>query len=244
MTTTPTTDAEKPRQHVLALGAHAADQELSAGMILAKYARAGHRVTILSLTPGEKGHPTLGADDYARQKIDEAKRCADLLGAESIVLPYGDATLEVTEALKFEVADIIRDLKPTILITHWQNSIHKDHRNAHVIANDALFYAALKRIEREKPAHYIPTVYYSENWEDMEGYEPDVYVDTTDVFDAYCEALSAFELWNGGTGWPYGDYYKSLARMRGCLGFGLRGQYASTLMRPKGAHVRRVSDLP
>ena len=57
-------------------------------------------------------------------------------------------------------------------------------------------------------------------------------------------ALSAFELWNGGTGWPYADYYRSLARMRGCLGFGLRGQYAATLMRPKGAHVRRVADLP
>jgi LmbE family N-acetylglucosaminyl deacetylase len=214
-------------------------------MVIAKYARAGHRVTILSLTPGEKGHPTLGAAEYAAQKVEEAKRCAELLGAaESIVLPYGDATLEVTEDIKFEVADIIRDLKPDVLITHWKDSIHKDHRNAHVIALDGLFYAALKRIEREKPAHWIPRVFYSENWEDMDGYEPDLYVDTTDVFDQYVEALSAFELWNGGTGWPYADYYKSLARMRGCLGFGLRGQYAATLMRPKEAHLQRTRDLP
>jgi len=92
----------------------------------------------------------------------------------------------------------------------------------------------LRRIEREKPAHYIPTVYYSENWEDMEGYEPDVYVATIDVF----------ELWSGGTSWPYADYYKSLARMRSCLGFGLRGKYAATLSRPKSAHIRRTVDLP
>lgn len=235
--------AEK-QLHVLTLGAHAADQELSAGMIIAKYTRAGHRVTILSLTPGEKGHPVLGAEAYARQKIAEAEQCARLLGAETIVLPYGDATLEVTEAIKFEVADIIRDLKPDILITHWENSIHKDHRNAHVIAHDALFYAALKRIEREKPAHWISKIYYSENWEDMEGYEPDIYVDTTDVFDQYCEALASFELWNGGTGWPYADYYRSLARMRGCLGFGLRGTYGATLARPKSAHVQRTTELP
>lgn len=213
-------------------------------MILAKYAQAGHRVTILSLTPGEKGHPTLGAAEYAAQKIEEARRCAEILGAESIVLPYGDATLEVTEAIKFEVADIMRDLKPDVLITHWEKSIHKDHRNAHTIALDARFYAALKRIEREKPAHFIGKIYFSENWEDMDGYEPDMYVDTTDVFDRYVEALSQFELWNGGTGWPYADYYKSLARMRGCLGFGLRGQYASTLMRPKEAHVQRMRELP
>jgi N-acetylglucosamine malate deacetylase 1 len=237
-------DSDEKRLHVLALGAHAADQELSAGMILAKYAQAGHRVTILSLTPGEKGHPTLSAADYAAQKIREAEECAAHLGAETIVLPYGDATLEVTEDLKFEVADHIRALKPDVLITHWKNSIHKDHRNAHVIAHDALFYAALKRIERERPAHWIGRVFYSENWEDMDGYEPDLYVDTTDVFDRYCEALSRFELWNGGTGWPYADYYQSLARMRGCLGFGMRGKYAATLMRPKEAHVQRTRDLP
>ena len=60
----------------------------------------------------------------------------------------------------------------------------------------------------------------------------------------YCEALSAFELGNGGTGWPYADNYRSLARMRGCLGFGRCAQYASTLSRPKSAHVRRTRDLP
>jgi len=237
-------ETSEKRLHVLALGAHAADQELSAGMVLAKYAQAGHRVTILSLTPGEKGHPTLSAEDYAAQKRREAEECAAILGAETVILPYGDATLEATEAIKFEVADLIREWKPDVLITHWENSIHKDHQNAHIIARDALFYAALKRIERERPAHWIPRVYYSENWEDMDGYVPDVYVDTTDVFDRYCEALSRFELWNGGTGWPYADYYKSLARMRACLGFGMRGQYAATLMRPRDAHILRTRELP
>lgn len=235
--------SEKPL-HILTLGAHAADQELSAGMVIAKATRAGHKATILSLTPGEKGHPRLGAEAYARQKIAEAEQCARLLGAESRVLSYGDATLPVTEEILLEVADLIRALKPDILITHWTNSIHKDHRNAHRIALDATFYAALPRIERADPAHRISRIYYSENWEDMEGYEPDIYMDTTQVFDQYCEALASFELWNGGTGWPYADYYRSLARLRGCLGFGLRGQYAATLARPKEAHVLRCADLP
>lgn len=226
---------------VLTLGAHAADQELAAGMQIAKYAKAGHKVVILSLTPGEKGHPRLTAAEYAEQKIREARRCAELLGAETVVLPYGDALLEPTEAIKFEVADIIRDLKPDILITHWPNSIHKDHRNAHLIAMDAYFYAALKAIERPRPAHRIGKIFFSENWEDMEAYEPEIYVDTTDVFEQYCAALASFELWHGGTGWPYADYYRSLARMRGCLG---GFQYAATMARPKGARVQRLSDVP
>jgi LmbE family N-acetylglucosaminyl deacetylase len=161
-----------------------------------------------------------------------------------MVLGYGDAVLEETEAIKLEVADLIRKLKPDILVTHPPGSIHKDHRNAHKIAVDSAFYAALPAIERKLPAHRTGRVLYSENWEDMDGYEPDVYVDTTEVFEIYCQALASFELWHGGTGWPYADYYKSLARMRACLGFGLRGTYAATLMRPHEGSVLRCADLP
>lgn len=229
---------------VLAIGAHAADQELSAGMILAKYANAGHKVTILSLTPGERGHPTLSAADYAAQKKSEAAECAKILETDSIVLDYRDAELPDTDEVRFEVCDIIRKLKPGILITHWSTSMHKDHMTAHRIAMDARFYAGLVRIERDLPAHWTSKIYFSENWEDMEGFEPDLYVDTTETFDQYCQALSCFELWNGGTGWPYAEYYRSLAKMRACLGFGLAGGYASTLARPKDAHILRTKGVP
>ena len=232
------------QMRVLTIGAHAADQELAAGMQIGMYARAGHHVTILSLTPGEKGHPSRSAAEYSLQKLTEATRCADALGAESIVLNYEDTLLEATEAIKFEVADIIRDIKPDVLITHWANSIHKDHRNAHIIALDAVFYASLARIERAKPFHRIQQIYFSENWEDMEGFEPDLYIDTSDVYKKYCEALSCFELWNGGTGWPYADYYTSLARMRACLGGGMRWKYAAAMSRPRAAHIQRFTEWP
>lgn len=233
---------ERPMS-ILALGAHAADQELAAGMILAKYAQAGHIVTILSLTAGEKGHPTLGSSEYRDQKIREAEECASILGVNSRVLGYRDAEVPVNDEIVYEVCDVIRELKPDIMITHWQNSIHKDHSNTHRIAIDARFYAGLRRIERDLPCHWINEVYFSENWEDMDGYEPDVYVDTTETFDQYCEALSQFELWNGSTGWPYADYYKSLARMRACVGFSKRAQYAATLARTREAKVVRTTGL-
>jgi len=229
---------------ILALGAHAADQELAAGMLLAKYATAGHRVTIVSLTAGEKGHLINTADAYREQKILEAEACGKILGVETRVLDYKDAEILVDDEVVFEVCDIIRELKPDVLITHWQNSIHMDHRNTHRIALDARFYAGLKRVDRARPSHWVDQVYFSENWEDMDGFEPDVYVDTSDTFDQYCDALSQFELWNGGTGWPYADYYKSLARMRACIGFAMRARYAVTLSRPKEEKVVRTSGLP
>lgn len=231
--------AEKPL-HILTIGGHAADQELAAGLIIAKATRRGHCVTVLSLTPGERGHARLSAEAYAAQKRREAEACCRELGASCIVLDYKDAELPYNDEVAFVVCDYIRALKPDVVITHWQNSIHKDHRHAHLVARDALFYAALPRIERELPAHWVRQVYYSENWEDMEGYTPDLYVEIDEETMAqYDRALAKFELWNGGTGWPYRDYYLSLARMRGCLGGALRWRYGATLKLPEGAKVDR-----
>lgn len=49
------TDAKQ--HHILAIGGHAGDMDLTAGAVIAKYTQAGHKATFLHLTPGEKGHP-------------------------------------------------------------------------------------------------------------------------------------------------------------------------------------------
>jgi len=47
------------KQHLLAIGAHIGDAEITAGLLVAKYAAAGHRTTLLHLTAGEKGTPKM-----------------------------------------------------------------------------------------------------------------------------------------------------------------------------------------
>jgi len=215
---------------VMAVGAHAADMELTCGALLAKYARRGHQVTLLHLTPGEKGHPTLSAREYAAQKIEEANLAGQTLGATVRFMRYQDALLPHTDEVSLAVCDVIREVKPDIVITHWMGSIHKDHRNAHFIVNDAILYAALPAIERKEPAHRVRGLFYAENWEDMEKFTPEVYVDVSETFDTWLEAINKYELVRGRiSNFRYLDYYKALAVMRGCLsGF----QYAETFMAP------------
>ena len=130
-----------------------------------------------------------------------------------------------------------------ILITHWQNSIHKDHRNAHQIAR-GLACAGLQGIERTAPSHWVNRMYYSENWEDMEAYEPDVYVDTSAVFEQYCEALSPLRAMERRDRLALRGLLQEPCRMRACLGFGNGAQYGATLACPKGETVVRVRDVP
>lgn len=233
---------EPKLQHILAIGGHAGDMDLTAGAVIAKYTMEGHKATFLHLTPGEKGHPKLSPDDYAKQKIEEAHRFADIVGADVRFLAYKDAELPVNDEVKYQVADIIREVKPTVLITHWRGSIHVDHTNTHHIVNDARFYAGLKTIERALPAHYAGPLYYADNWEDPHDFVPEVFVDIPEeAYETWVKAMNVYAYARGETsGFPFIEYYKALTVVRGApAGF----KRAQAFMVPRGDLRRRVQFL-
>jgi LmbE family N-acetylglucosaminyl deacetylase len=207
--------SERPL-HIIAIGAHAADMEITAGAVILKHTRQGHRATLVHLTLGGRGHPTLSEEEYSAQKLAEAQAAARALGADVRILPYADGELMATEEAKFAVADVIRELRPTHILTHWPGSIHKDHRAAFEIVRDAIFYAALPSIRRAHPAHEVIGPYLTENWEDGIDYVPQIYVDVSAVFEEWIEAVRCYKLFRGGvSGFDYLSYYCALATLRG-----------------------------
>ena len=157
-------------QTVLAIGAHIGDAELTAGALLASCAVHGGKAVTLALTAGEKGAPA-GADiaEYRRGKIAEAEAFAKELGGEAYVLDYEDGLLPDNDEVRFAVCDIIRKVKPDIIVCHR-------------IVVDAWFYAAIEGFQRELPKHFAKKLYFAENWEDAPGFEPYVYVDVSDGY--------------------------------------------------------------
>lgn len=201
---------------IMAIGGHAGDMDLTAGATLAQAVMDGHEVVLFHLTPGEKGHPTLSARDYAKQKIEEAQAFATTIGGKARFLDYGDGELPVNEAVKFQVADVIREEKPQVVITHWKNSIHKDHANTHLIVEDAVFYAEIKAFERSHPPHGVGRLYYADNWEDPFDYNPDVFVGIRqEAYDLWLKAASHYAYARGETGFQFLEYYKALFPVRG-----------------------------
>lgn len=201
---------------ILAVGAHVGDMELTAGMLLATCAAGGGQIATLALTAGEKGAPA-GADvaEYRRQKVAEAEAFAARLSGQAQVLGYADGLLPDDDAVRFEVCDVIRRLKPDILITHAQNSMHKDHAACHRIVEDARFYAGVAGFERELPAHFARTLYFAENWEDAVGFTPYVYLDVTAGYELWKEAVTTQWFALHSTSFPYMEYYDALSRVRG-----------------------------
>ncbi len=222
------------RRTILAIGAHAGDMEIACGAVLAKQAKLGDRIVFLHMTLGEGGNPRMSAEEYGAQKRREAVEVDSLLGGEAIFGPYKDGEVPNDETARRYVANVIRLVKPTDIITHWKNSIHPDHANTHAITVDAVLLASLPSVSTVTPyskSEYpawrgVRRVLYTENWEDMEGYQPYIYVDVTESFDTWEKAVAKYEFIGGKiSSFPYLNYYKALATVRGAEG-GFR--YAET----------------
>ena len=207
---------ENRKLTILAVGGHVGDMELTAGMALAKHAQEGAHIVTLALTAGEKGAPKgREIDDYRKQKIEEARTFAELLNGEAIVFDYPDGLLPDNDEVRMEVCDVIRRVKPDILITHYKSSMHKDHNNTHRIVTDARYYAALAGFEREDGPHFAKSLYYTENWEDGVDYKPYLFVDTSEGYELWKKAVSTHWFVTGSTSFPYLEYYDHLSRVRG-----------------------------
>lgn len=222
---------------IVVVGAHAGDAELMAGGIMASATDLGYKATIVHMTLGEKGHPSLPPEEYGRQKRREAEAAAKALGADVVFMGYRDGELRTDEEAKTELAKVLRRLSPRVVVTHWRGSLHKDHVATHIITGDAVFYHAIKWFGLGGSPSGC-RIFYAENWEDSAGYKTDIYIDISSVAERWREAMEQYAFARGETGFPYVDYYLSLARLRGIeVGVG----YAQTLMLPWYARKRRAS---
>jgi len=201
---------------IVAVAAHAADMEFSAGAALLKHARMGCETHIIQLTLGEKGHATLGPDAYGTQKRAEAEAAAEILGCRLHFLPFADGELCASEEVAREVAAAFRRLRPTIAVAHWPGSIHSDHTAAHDIVRRATFVAANRHFDLGGlPPAGVPRLYFADNWEDPTGFEPFAYLDVSDEVDAWKKAFECFAIGRGEGGFPYWDWYEARTRLHG-----------------------------
>ena len=203
---------------ILAIGGHIGDAELTAGGVMAANAVDGGKNYTLALTAGERGNPPhLSVQEYRKQKVAEASAFAKMVNGESFVLEYADGELPNNAEVRYQVANIIRKVKPDVILTHWHSSMHKDHNNTHLIVPDAQFLASVVECDKiEGTRHYAP-VYFCENWEDDMDFRPSFYVDFTKGYDLWCEALKTQWFVMNSKDFKYYDYYTSLARCRGAL---------------------------
>jgi len=135
--------ADAAQIDVLAVAAHPDDVEITCGGTLIKLARMGRRTGVLDLARGEMG--TLG-DEAGRDA--EAAAAAKVLGlAYRTNLGLPDAGIEYVQENKLKIAEVIRSVRPELVILpHWEQR-HPDHLACSRLGYDACFLAGLKKLD-------------------------------------------------------------------------------------------------
>jgi len=144
---------------LLAFGAHPDDIEFGCGGVIAKEKLAGRKIHFVVCSHGEAG--TYGTP---KQRIAEAKKSAALLGATVEFLQLdGDAHLEMRAAHAIKLAQIIRRVRPGILIApSVVENQHPDHWRLGKLVRDAARLArfgGLKELRTQKP-HAIEQLFF------------------------------------------------------------------------------------
>jgi len=172
---------------ILAIVAHPDDAELLCGGSILQAKDRGERTGILDLTRGE-----MGSQGSAERRAGEAEKASEILGLairRNGGLP--DSQLQNTPETRRVVAQHIRELRPRVVITHWLQGRHPDHRAAAELVYDASYLAGLKNF----PAPGVPfrpfKVVHALSFRE-EPRKPTFVVDITEQLERKLKAIAAY----------------------------------------------------
>ncbi len=166
------TEPEFAGQVVLMVGAHPDDIELGCAGFILKLKASGAQVHGLTLTRGERG------TDRPEARPEESARAARFLGLDGHeVLDLPDSGLqdrvgEVKAAIEVRV----KELRPTVVLTHSDADVHGDHRAVHAATREA--------------ARGVPTVLCYEDVSTTERFQPNLFVDISHYLDDHLRACA------------------------------------------------------
>ena len=183
-------DAQSARTplHIVCLGAHPDDPESGCGGTLARYAAAGHRVTVIYLTRGERGIAGRTLDDAARIRTAEAQQACRILGAAPLFAGQIDGATEVNAREIERVTLLVKSEAPDVVFTHWPIDSHPDHQSASLLAIRAWY--ALKQ-------SFLLYFFEVNAGSQTIAFRPTAHVDVTATRDAKRRALAAHESQRG-----------------------------------------------
>lgn len=182
---------------VLAIGAHHDDIEfLMAGTML-RLRDLGWDLHYMNVADGSRGSTVMSCEEIARTRLAEAKAAAAMMGATFYDPICPDMEVAYTTELFRKVAAVVRQAKPSVLLTHSPSCYMEDHENTCRLAVSAAFAHAMPNFESDPACETYDdpvTVYHAQPVGNRHPLGdlviPHVYIDVTDKIDEKTSALA------------------------------------------------------
>jgi len=212
---------------VLVYAAHPDDEIIGCGGTIARLSAMGKQVFVVTFCAGETSYTTPELkNQIADIRRAEASACDAVLGiTERVILGKPTQGVVNDRDTYQQCVRLIRHYRPDVILTHWNEDKHRDHRASSVTAEMARWKAFENVLADMGEPWYTPELYYYEVLELFP--HPTLVVDITDTMPRKREAMqtqqSQFAVLPG-----IMDYIDGLAKVRGYA----RGtQYAEAFLR-------------
>jgi LmbE family N-acetylglucosaminyl deacetylase len=170
-------DLEAKRLTIVAIGAHPDpfDMPYQAGGTLAKYARRGHDVVMVSAAREEEW-------------VAEVAAIAERLGTGHRFLDFEEGAIFDDASHIHRIMNLLRELRPDVVITHQPDDYHPDHRGLSRAVLGACLLSRVSEFVTDHPPHMIGNLFYSETTSALNS-RATIYVDVAETYEQKMEAL-------------------------------------------------------
>lgn len=153
-----------PPKTAIAIGAHPDDIEFYMAGTLLMLKKAGYEIHYLNLASGNCGSSEYNSAAARSIRKKEARAAAKILGAKFHDSITDDLEIIYSLDLLRKLSAIIREVKPSVVLTHPPQDYMEDHTNACRLAVSAAFTRGMpnfKTTPSRSTAEYETTVYHS-----------------------------------------------------------------------------------
>ncbi len=140
------------RPTAIAIFAHPDDIEYFAAGTLLLLAKAGFDIHYFNLSTGNCGSVEMDAATTSRTRLGEARNAAAILGATHHPPVCDDLEIFYDLTTLRKVAAVIRQVKPSIVLTHPPQDYMEDHTNTCRLAVTAAFAHGAPNFETDPPS--------------------------------------------------------------------------------------------
>ena len=181
----------------IAIAAHPDDIEFIMAGTLLLLRDAGWEIHYLNLTNGNMGSTVMNAEQTAKVRLGEAKAAAKALGARWYAPFCDDLCVFYTEENIRRLCAVVREAKPSVVLTHALADYMEDHMITARLAVTAAFTRGIPnyRSKPQRPPILQPcTIYHAmphgQRTPTRTRVFPEIYVDTTSVHARKRESLA------------------------------------------------------
>jgi len=150
-------------KRIMVFSGHPDDEIISCGGTILKYQALGSEIFVVVATTGLGGYAKIEQkNDIANQRKQELELIRTILKCKIIELGYSN--LEVNGEKVSEITNLIRDIKPQVILLPHYSDFHRVHRNLSLITKEAIYHCSTGKAYGGSRRNWTPLgVYYYES---------------------------------------------------------------------------------